>query len=53
MYARTQEHSCKNLNVRMIMASAENIFLTLLAQLQAHLGAFSGGSEITNTLSGM
>ena len=53
MYARPQEHTHENLHVQTKLAYAENVCLILQAQLQSHLGALSGGSEITNTLSGI
>ena len=53
MYARPQEHTRENLHVWTKLARAENFCLILQAQLQPHLGALSGGSEITNALSGI
>ena len=53
MYARPQEHTRGNLRVRMKLAHAEKVCLIIQAQLQPHLGALSGGSEIINALSGI
>ena len=53
MYACPQEHTRENLHVRTKLTRAENVRLTSQAQLQPHLGALSGSSEITNALSGI
>ena len=50
MSARPQEHTRKNLHMRMKLAHAEKVCLILQAQLQPLLGAHSGGSKITNAL---
>ena len=52
MYAHPQEHMHENLHVQTKLACAKNVCLILQSQLQPHLGALSGGSEITNTLLG-
>ena len=53
MYASPQKHTRENLHVQTRSACAENVCLILQAQLQPHLGALSGDSEIINPLSGI
>ena len=53
MSARPQEHTHENLHVRTKLARADQVCFILQTQLQPHLGALSGGSDISNTLSGI
>ena len=52
-YVCVHVRKSKNLHMQTKLARMENVCLILRAQLQPHLGALSGGSEITNALSGI